>query len=94
MTGIEEKRLLKLQGTFSHAQNFAFISHNDEGTFPSSILWNAIFGHLNYEKLRLLKKNGVTGFPTIPRILKQCDSCMLGKHRKQSFHDSHSRENR
>jgi transposase InsO family protein len=39
----------------------------------------------------MLKKNGVSGFPTIPRNLKQCDACILGKHSKQPFHDSTSR---
>ena len=70
MEGIEEGRLLTLQGSSAHAQNFAFSSHHDEGTFPSSLLWHAIFGHLNYDNLRLLKKNGVTGLPKIPRKLK------------------------
>ena len=82
MKGIEEGRLQKLQGTSAHAHNFAFSSHYDEGTFPSSLLWHARFGHLNYNNLQLLKKNGVTGLPTIPRKLKQCDACILGKHRK------------
>jgi transposase InsO family protein len=36
----------------------------------------------------LLKNNGVFGLPTIPRKLKQCDACILGKHSKQHFHDS------
>eukprot|EP00253_Pinus_taeda_P009682 PITA_09682 len=94
MTRIEEERLLKLQGTSSRAQNFSYNSHYDEGTFPSSLLWHARFGRLNYESLRMLKKNGVTGLPTIPRKLKQCDVCILVKHNKQSFHDSHSREHR
>jgi hypothetical protein len=48
MTGIEEERLLKLQGTSARAQNFSYSSHYDEGTFPSSLLWHARFGHLNY----------------------------------------------
>eukprot|EP00253_Pinus_taeda_P009496 PITA_09496 len=91
MRGIEEERLLKLQGTFSHAQHFSYNSHHEEGTLPSSLLWHARFGHLNYDNLYLLKKNGVVGLPTIPRKLKQCDACILGKHNKQSFHDSHSR---
>jgi len=94
MTGIEEEMILKLQGTFARAQNFSYNSHYDEGTFPSSLLWHAIFGHLNYDSIRLLKKNGVTGLPTIPRKLKQCDACILGNHSKQSFHDSHSRAHR
>ena len=80
MEGIEEGRLLKLKGSSAHAQNFAFSSHHDEGTFPSSLLWHARFGHLNYDRLRLLKKNGVDGLPTIPRKPKECDACILGKH--------------
>ena len=43
MEGIEEGIILKLQGSFAHAQNFAFSSHHDEGTFPSSLLWHARF---------------------------------------------------
>jgi transposase InsO family protein len=38
-----------------------------------------------------MRKNGIYGLPTIPRKLKQCDACVLGKHRKQHFHDSTSR---
>lgn len=51
-------------------------------------------GHLNYENIHLLKINGVSGFPTIPRKLKQCDACILGKHRKQPFHDFVSKAHR
>ena len=54
LMGIEEERLLKLQGTSARAQNFAYSSHYDEDTFPSSLLWHARFGHLNYDNLRLL----------------------------------------
>eukprot|EP00253_Pinus_taeda_P013777 PITA_13777 len=70
MRGIEEERLIKLQGTSAHAQHFSYNSHHEEGTLPSSLLWHAIFGHLNYDSLFLLKKNGVSGLPTIPRKLK------------------------
>ena len=82
-----------MQGTSGCAQTLSYNSHYEEGTYPPSSLWNAIFGHLNYDNL-LLKKNGVTSFPTIPKKLKQCDACILGKNSKQSFHDSHSREHR
>eukprot|EP00253_Pinus_taeda_P035447 PITA_35447 len=82
MRGIEEERLFKLQGTSVHAQHFSYISHHEEGTLPSSLLWHARFGHLKYDSLHLLKKNGVVGLPTIPRKLKQCDACILGKHSK------------
>jgi len=74
MRVIEEERFLKLQGTSTNAQHFPYNSHHEEGTLPSSLLWHAIFGHLNYDSLFLLKKNGVASFPTIPRKLKQCDS--------------------
>ena len=94
MTGIEEEILLKLQGTSAHAQNFPYNSHHHQGTLPSSLLWHAWFGHLNYDNLPLLKKNGVTSLPTIPRKLKKCDACIIGKHKKYFFHDSHSREQR
>ena len=83
MRGIEEERLLKLQGTSAHKQHFSYITHHEEGTLPSSLLWHARFGHLNYDSLHLLKKNGVAGLPTIPRKFKQCDACILGKHSKQ-----------
>jgi hypothetical protein len=39
----------------------------------------------------MLKKNGVFGLATIPRNLKKCEACKLGKHNKHHFHDSTSR---
>ena len=36
-------------------------------------------------------KISVSRLPTIPRNLKQCDACILGKHSKQPFHDSTSK---
>jgi hypothetical protein len=91
MTRMEDGRLLKLNGTISHTHTVAYLSHDDSGIMSSSILWDARFGHINYDSICLLRKNGVFGLPTIPRKLKQCDTCILGKHRKQSFHDSTSR---
>ena len=38
MRGIEEERLLKLQGTSARAQHFSYNSHHEEGTLPSSLL--------------------------------------------------------
>jgi len=71
MMRIEEESILKLQGISSCGNNFSYNSHYDEGTFPSSLLWHARFGHLKYDNLHLLKKNGVIGLPTIPRKLKK-----------------------
>jgi hypothetical protein len=78
MTGMEDKTLLKLNGTYAHTQTVAYLSHHDSGIIPSSLLWHDIFGHINDDSFRLLRKNGVSGLPTIPRKLKQCDACILG----------------
>lgn len=94
MTGIKEERLMKLQGTSSHSQKISYNSCYDECTLPSCLLWHARFWHLNYYNLRLLNKSGVIGLPTIPRKPKQYDDCILGKHNKQSFHDSDSKSHR
>jgi hypothetical protein len=91
MTEIEDGRLLKMNGTSSHTHTAAYHSHNDLGIIPSSILGHAIFFHINSDSLRLLRNNDVSGLPTIPRKLKQCDAYILGKHNKQPFHDSTSR---
>jgi hypothetical protein len=90
MTRIEDGSLLKLNGTASHAHTVAYLSHHDSGIIPSSLLWHARFGHINYDKLCLLRKNGVSSLPTIPRTVKQCDACIIGKRDKQLFHDSTS----
>jgi hypothetical protein len=91
MNRVEDGILLKLKGTSFHGHNSAYLSHHDEGTMPSSLLWHARFTHINYDNLCLLKNNDVSGLPTIPRNLKKCDACILGNHRKQPFHDSTSR---
>lgn len=91
MTRIEDERLLQLQGTFARAQNFAYIYQYDEGTFTFGILLHGIFGNLNYDSIYLMKINGVSSLPTIPRKLKQCGACILRIHRKKPFHGSTSR---
>jgi transposase InsO family protein len=88
---MEDGRLLKLNGTSSHTQNVAYLSHHGEGIMSSNLLWHARFGHINYDNICLLRNSGVYGLPTIPRKLKQCDACILGKYSKQPFHDSTSR---
>ena len=91
MTRYEHEKLLKLKGTSVRAQNFVYISQHIEGTLSSSLWWHARYGHINYDSLLLLKKNSVFGFPTIPKKLLQCDACILGKHSKQTFHDTNYR---
>ena len=36
----------------------------------------------------MLRKNGVFGFPAIPKNMKKCDACILGKHSKKPFQES------
>ena len=91
MTEMEDGILLKLKGTSTHTQNVAYLSPHGQVLIPSSLLCHARFDHINYDSLYLLRKNGVSGLPTIPRKLKQCDVCILGNHNKQPLHDSTSR---
>jgi hypothetical protein len=70
MTRMEDGRLSKLNGTFSHTHTVAYLSHHDSGIIPSSLLWHASFGHINYDSLHLLRNNGDSGLPTIPTKLK------------------------
>ena len=70
MTRMGDGRLLQLNGTYVHTHTAAYLSHHDLGIMPSSILWHARLGHINYESLHLLRNNGVSGLPTIPRKMK------------------------
>jgi len=92
--GREDDKLLKLKGTYAWVHNFSYLSHHDEGTMSSSLLWHSIFLHKNYDSLHMLKKNGFSSIPTIPRNFQQCEACFLGKHSKQPFHDSILRAHR
>jgi hypothetical protein len=60
----------------------------------SSLLCYIRFGHINYDSLCMPKINGVFGLPTIPNNLQQCETCIIGKHVKQPFHDSTLRASR
>ena len=81
MTGVEDNKLLKLNGTSSNSHNSAnLVQHNSN--LSSSLLWHARFGHINYDSLRIMKQKGVQALPTIPRQLSTCDACILGKHSK------------
>ena len=76
--------------TSAWAHDFSYLS--DEGKLSYSLMWHDRFGNINYDILLMLKKNDVSSLPTIPRSLKQCIACILGKHSKQPFHDSTLRE--
>jgi hypothetical protein len=91
MTEIEDRRLLKLNETSSHTHTVAYLSQHDLAIIPSILLSHARFGHINYDGFCLLRKNGLSSLFVVPRKLKQCDACILGKHNKQPFHDFTSR---
>jgi hypothetical protein len=58
MTGMEDEILLKLNGTSSNTQNVSYLFDHNEGIMSSSLFWHAIFGHINYDSLCILRKNG------------------------------------
>jgi len=91
MNGGEDEKLLKMHGGSTKSQNYAYLTHQEKGTLSSSLLWNARFGHLNFDDLYLLKKRGFLGLPTIPRNVEPCEAFFLGKHSKQPLHDSNFR---
>ena len=77
MIRLEDEIQLKLKGTFAHAKKIAYLTRHNEAKMSISIFWHAIFGHINYGILCLLKKNGVFDLPTFPRKLKQCHGYTL-----------------
>jgi hypothetical protein len=60
--GWEDEKLLKLKGTSTWTLNYIYLSHHDEGTLSSSLLWHDRFGHINYYSLCMLNKNGFFWF--------------------------------
>jgi hypothetical protein len=48
MTGVEEDKLLKLKGTSSFQSNSILLAQHSD-TLSSSLLWQACFGHINYD---------------------------------------------
>jgi len=75
-------------------EGFCIPCHQEKVTLPSSIFWHARLGHLNFDDLRLLKKQGFSGLHTIPRNIAPYEACILGKHHKQPFLDSQWRASR
>lgn len=96
MTSVEEGTLLKLNNTPSTTQSVtnSTLLVKQNNLLPSSLLWHAIFGNINYNNIRIMKEKGIKGLPTIPRNLKSCHACILVKHYKQPFHSSVSRSSR
>ena len=48
------------------------------------VLWHQRYGHLNYNDLFLLQKQGmVEGLPSLKNKLSTCEGCALGKQHKE-----------
>ncbi|WVZ67203.1 hypothetical protein U9M48_016315 [Paspalum notatum var. saurae] len=48
--------------------------------------WHARFGHISFDALeRMAKKEMVRGLPMIEHVGELCDSCLVGKQRRQPF---------
>ena len=63
---MEDDFFLKLNGISSNSQNSANLAlHNDN--LSSSLLWDARFGHINYDSLIIMKQKGFQELLTIPR---------------------------
>ena len=51
-----------------------------------SWLWHARFGHLNFRSLSNVSTKGlVDGMPTVKKVEKICDGCVLGKQHRIPF---------
>ena len=54
--------------------------------FPLILLWHLRYGHLPFSSLNILqKKFMVKGLPMIAIQNNTCESCILGKHQRDSF---------
>jgi len=55
-------------------------------TDDASWLWHARYGHLNFRALSdLSAKQMVEGLPTVTRVEKNCNGCVLGKQHRAPF---------
>ena len=41
-----------------------------------------------YDKIHIMKKNGVDGLPIFPKSNEQCEACILDKKHRSSFPSS------
>ena len=58
-------------------------------------LWHVRYGHLNFESLSQLQKQGmVKGLPTFKKENSKCESCIFGKQHRETFSPSSWRVDR
>ena len=77
----ESNRLYKL--TVRVAQPVCLAAHAGS---DSAWTWHSRFGHLNFDSLRRLAKDGmVRGLPLVEHVNQICDACLAGKQRRVPF---------
>ncbi|KAD6454988.1 hypothetical protein E3N88_09694 [Mikania micrantha] len=68
-----------------------FLSKMDDTAW----FWHARLGHINFETLRRMTKEGMAnGLPIIDHKSELCEACLAGKHRRSPFlaHSTHQAE--
>jgi transposase InsO family protein len=84
MSGYEDGKLLRMNGkVIKRKEEVATTSNSKMSSFR---LWHFRFGHLNFESLLKLKSQDlVKGLPTFKKENSKCESCILGKKKRESF---------
>ena len=83
LTRSEDGRLLKLNGNPALSKKIAYLT--EEGNLSTTMLWHARLGHICYDKIHIMKKNGVDGLPIFPKCVEKCEACSLAKQHRNSF---------
>jgi hypothetical protein len=93
MTRYEDGKLLRMKGTVI-PRHSDFAGAVSIGISPIR-LWHVRYGHLNFESLYQLQKQGmVKGLPTFKKENRKCEACIYGKQSRESFPISSWHENR
>ena len=93
MTGYEDGKLLRMKGTVIPINyDFAGAASTDISLIR---LWHVRYGHLNFESLSQLQKQGmVKELPTFKRENEKCEACIYGKQHRETFPTSSWRVNK
>jgi len=83
-TSFEDRKLLRMKGTII-PRHSDFARAVTIGISPIR-LWHVRYGHLNFESLSQLHKQGmVKGLPTFKKENAKCEACIYGKQSQESF---------
>jgi hypothetical protein len=92
MTCYEDGKLLRMKGTII-PRHSDFVGTVSTGISPIR-LWHVRYGHLNFEILSQLQKQGkFKGLPTFKKENSKCEAFIYGKQSRKSFKTSSWRAN-